>query len=73
MLTVLSPDLEDDADQLEGRWGIPVALEMLHERLITALDFFKLCQEAAHARATTPVLDLGSDRAPLGPSPRTSP
>ena len=54
MPTVLSPELEDDAEQLEGRWGIPVALEMLHERGISAREFFLLCQEADHAKASGP-------------------
>ena len=49
MLSVMSPDLDEDAQQLEGRWGIAVALEMLNERLITVLDFFELCEEAADA------------------------
>lgn len=57
MLTVLNSDLNDDADQLEGRWGIPVALEMLHERLITVLDFLELCEEATDASD-----DPGRDR-----------
>jgi len=73
MLTVLSPDLEEDADRLEGRWGIPVALEMLQEHLITALDFFELCEEATHASATTSVLHCGSDPAHPGPSPAARP
>jgi len=49
MLAVFSPELDEDAQLLEGRWGIPVALEMLNERLITVLDFFELCEEAADA------------------------
>jgi hypothetical protein len=49
MLSVLIPDREDDADQLESRWGIRVALEMLREQVITPLDFLQLCEEAASA------------------------
>jgi len=49
MLAVISSDIEEDADRLEARWGIPVALEMLHEHVITVLDFFELCGEAANA------------------------
>jgi len=70
MLTVFSPDLEKDADQLEERWGVPVALEMLHEHLITALDFFELCEEVADASATTAALEGGSDPAPPSPEAR---
>jgi len=73
MLTVLSPELDEDADRLEGRWGIPVALEMLQENLITALDFFELCEEATHASATTPAVHHGSHPAHPGPSPAARP
>jgi hypothetical protein len=62
MLSVLSPDLEADADQLESRWGIRVALEMLREQVITPLDFLELCAEAA--RATGPASDHASNPAP---------
>ena len=49
MVTVLSPDLEVDAEELETHWGIRVALEMLREHVITVLDFFELCEEVATA------------------------
>jgi hypothetical protein len=39
MLSVFVPNLADD---LESRWGIRVALEMLREQLITPLDFLGL-------------------------------
>jgi len=53
MLTeVISPDIEDDADELEGHWGVTVALEMLREHVITVLDFFQLCEEAANATSS---------------------
>jgi hypothetical protein len=54
MLTTLSPEMVDDADQLEGQWGIPVALQLLNEHVITALDFLELCEEAANAGPTVP-------------------
>ena len=47
MLSVLIPDLEDNADQLKSRWGIRAALDMLREQVITPLDFLQLCEEAA--------------------------
>ena len=47
MLSVFSQYVEDDADELERSWGIPIAIEMLRERVITARDFLELCQEAA--------------------------
>ena len=62
MLSVFIPDLEEDADDLESRWGIRVALEMLRERVITPLDFLEPCEEAASA--TVPACDRGSDPAP---------
>ena len=49
MLSVFIPDIEEDADDLESRWGIRVALEMLREQVITPLDFLELCEEAAGA------------------------
>jgi hypothetical protein len=52
LAAVISPDIEDDADKLECRWGVPVALEMLHEHVITVLDFFQLCEEAANATSS---------------------
>jgi len=39
----------DDAERLEQRWGISVALEMLHDRLITPAEFVWLCEETAEA------------------------
>jgi len=66
MPTVLSPDLEEDADQLEGRWGIPVAMEMLRERVITPLDFIELCEEAAQVVAIAPVGAPGATPSPVG-------
>ncbi len=39
----------DDAERLEHRWGVRVAMEMLHEGLISASDFLWLCEEAADA------------------------
>jgi hypothetical protein len=39
----------DDAERLEQRWGISVALEMLHDGLITPAEFLWLCEEAAEA------------------------
>jgi hypothetical protein len=39
----------DDAEQLEQRWGIAVALEMLEDGLITPAEFLWLCEEAAVA------------------------
>jgi hypothetical protein len=39
----------DDAERLEQRWGISVALEMLHDGLITSAEFLWLCEEAAEA------------------------
>jgi hypothetical protein len=56
MTTLLSPVLENDADQLEGTWGIPIALEMLQERIITPLDFVELCEETVRAIPTTSTL-----------------
>jgi hypothetical protein len=52
LAAVISPDIEDDADKLECRWGVAVALEMLHEHVITVLDFFQLCEEAANATSS---------------------
>jgi len=54
MLSVFSPDSEVDADQLECHWGVPVALEMLEEHLISPLDFLELCEETASATAPAP-------------------
>jgi len=39
----------DDAERLEHRWGVRVAMEMLHEGLISVSDFLWLCEEAADA------------------------
>jgi hypothetical protein len=63
MQSVFTPDSasESDADHLERCWGVPIALEMLHERLISTMDFFELCQEAAHA--TRRVIDRDADSA----------
>jgi hypothetical protein len=60
MQSDFSPDRVDDADPLERRWGVPVALEMLQERLISAMDFFELCQEAACAACRVPDRNSGS-------------
>jgi len=68
MQIAFSPDLTDDADQLERRWGVPIALEMLHERVISPIDFFELCQEAAAAACR--VLGRTSDVVP--PSSRAA-
>ena len=62
MQSVFNPDLVDDADHLESRWGVPIALEMLHERLISPMDFFELCQEAASATGRD--LDRDPDAVP---------
>jgi len=62
MRRVFFHDLEGDADDLESRWGIRVALEMLGEQVITPLDFFELCEEVASA--TVPACDRASNRAP---------
>ena len=40
---------EDDAERLEQSWGISVALDMLHDRVITPTEFLWLCEEAAEA------------------------
>jgi len=58
MLTAVTPDLLDDADRLEAAWGIPVAMEMLIEHLITPLDFFELCEESVEP--ISDVVDLRS-------------
>jgi hypothetical protein len=63
MLSVFSPELRDNADQLESRRGVPVALEMLREHVITPLDFLELCQEAASATGSAP----GSASDPVPP------
>ena len=60
MLTAVSPDLLDDADQLEAAWGIPVAMEMLRERLITPMDFFELCEESVEPVSNDRAADIGS-------------
>ena len=39
----------DDAERLEQRWGISVALDMLHDGVITPNEFLWLCEEAAEA------------------------
>jgi len=39
----------DDAERLEQRWGIGVALEMLHAGDITPAEFLWLCEETAEA------------------------
>ncbi len=39
----------DDAARLEQRWGISVALEMLHDGLVTPAEFLWLCEETAEA------------------------
>ena len=39
----------DDAERLEQRWGISVALDMLHDHLITPVEFLWLCEETAEA------------------------
>ena len=39
----------DDAEILEQRWGIGVALEMLHAGDITPAEFLGLCEETAEA------------------------
>ena len=72
MLTALSPDLRDDANWLEGDWGIPVAMEMLSEHLITPMDFFELCEESVEAIDVDPVVDVRSPA--IKPSrPQTAP
>jgi hypothetical protein len=49
MRVMLAQVPKDDAEQLEHSWGVKVALEMLSDELITAMDFLWLCEEAAHA------------------------
>jgi hypothetical protein len=39
----------NDAERLEQRWGIGVALEMLEDGLVTPAEFLWLCEEAAEA------------------------
>jgi hypothetical protein len=39
----------DDAERLEQRWGISVALDMLDDGVITPTEFLWLCEEAAEA------------------------
>jgi len=39
----------DDAERLEQHWGIGVALDMLHDGLITPAEFLWLCEETAEA------------------------
>ena len=49
MLLDLNDIPTDDAERLEQRWGISVALEMLHDGLITPAEFLWLCEETAEA------------------------
>jgi len=60
MLTAVSSDLLDDADRLEAAWGIPVAMEMLREHLITPLGFFELCEESVEPFSDGRVADAAS-------------
>jgi len=46
---MLTETAAPDAEQLMGCWGTAVALEMLHEGAISAIDFIGLCAEAASA------------------------
>lgn len=69
MTILLSPILENDAGQLEGRWGIPIALEMLQERIITPLDFVELCEETVQAIPTTPIAGHEIAMASTAPHP----
>jgi hypothetical protein len=39
----------DDAERLEHAWGIQIAMDMLHDALITPAEFLWLCDEAATA------------------------
>ena len=39
----------DDAERLEQRWGISVALDMLHDGVISPAEFLWLCEETAEA------------------------
>jgi hypothetical protein len=49
MATYLTEVDPGDADQLERDWGIKVAVEMLHEGLVSPMGFLVLCAEAAGA------------------------
>ncbi|HZQ58786.1 MAG TPA: hypothetical protein VFA84_12145 [Acidimicrobiales bacterium] len=49
MTTELSHLPPDDAERLEQRWGISIALDMLHDGLITPTEFLWLCEETAEA------------------------
>ncbi len=49
MLLDLSHIPADDAERLEQRWGISVALDMLHDSVITPAEFLWHCEEAAEA------------------------
>jgi len=39
----------DDAERLEQRWGISIAVDMLHDGLVTPAEFLWLCEETAEA------------------------
>ena len=49
MLIDLTQVPADDAERLEHRWGVQVAIEMLQEGLLSTADFLWLCEEAADA------------------------
>ena len=49
MLVNMTDVAVDDAEQLEHRWGVEVAVEMLHEGLLSPTQFLWLCAEAANA------------------------
>jgi hypothetical protein len=58
MLLDLAHLPEDDAERLEQRWGIAIALDMLHDGMISPTEFLWLCEEAAEAED-----DLAAHRA----------
>jgi hypothetical protein len=44
----------DDAEQLGRRWGVSVAIEMLHDGTVSPKGFLWLCAEAADTVGTAP-------------------
>jgi hypothetical protein len=53
MTVHLTQELIEDADHLEREWGVRVALEMLHDGLLSPTDFLWLCEESADASDRT--------------------
>ncbi len=58
MIVELAKIPAHDAERLERRWGVRVALEMFEDGQLTVQDFLWLCEEAADAGEELDVPDV---------------